>query len=29
MSPHYEGDKEIVVIPERYRKENKNQHQAD
>jgi len=23
MSPHYEGDKEIVVIPERYRKENK------
>ena len=24
MSPHYEDDKEIVVIPERYRKENKS-----
>jgi len=24
MSPHYEGDKEIIVIPERYRKENKS-----
>ena len=23
MSPHYEGDKEIIVIPEKYRKENK------